>query len=252
VTRSENINELAAAMAKAQGEVAGAKKDSENPHFRSRYADLASVWDACRGPLSKHGLSVVQFPRLTSIGESAWAVEIETTLLHTSGQWMTDTLAVPISKADAQGVGSAITYARRYALGAVVGVAPEDDDANAAVGHAKHTNGAAGHAPSATAPRSASVGQTITNVAVNKTSTGKTQWAVTFSDNVTATTINPAIGQNATTLWNAKVPVVATLEHKGRFVNLMGLKKRGADDDAPELPVDDYRVEAPDESSIPF
>lgn len=144
---SEQINELATALAKAQGQLNGAKKDATNPHFKSRYADLASVWDACREALTKHGLSVLQSPRGVVTEAGAWAVELETCLLHTSGQWMADTLTVPVGKADAQGVGSAVTYARRYSLAAFVGVAPEDDDGNAASANAK------AHAEEARPPR---------------------------------------------------------------------------------------------------
>jgi hypothetical protein len=132
MNRSEVITELSAALALAQGEIAHAKKDSENPHFRSRYADLASVWDACRAALTKRGLSIVQSPRLISGGDQLWLVEVETLLLHQSGEFLSDSLAVPVNPANAQAVGSAITYARRYALAAFVGVAPEEDDANAA------------------------------------------------------------------------------------------------------------------------
>lgn len=130
---SEQVNELATALAKAQGQIKGAVKDAENPHFRSKYADLASVWDACRHALSANGLSILQAPRGV-VSEVGWTVEVETRLLHSSGQWMGDTLTVPVGKPDAQGLGSALTYARRYALAAFVGVAPEDDDGNAAVG----------------------------------------------------------------------------------------------------------------------
>lgn len=129
---SEAINELATALAKAQGTIKGAVKDADNPHFRSKYADLASVWDACREALSQNGLSVLQAPRGV-ISEAGWTVEVETRLLHASGQWMGDTITVPVGKPDAQGLGSALTYARRYALASFVGVAPEDDDGNAAV-----------------------------------------------------------------------------------------------------------------------
>lgn len=129
---SEQINELATALAKAQGAIKGAIKDAENPHFRSKYADLASVWDACRVALSSNGLAVLQAPR-GAVNEAGWVVEVETRLLHASGQWMGDTITVPVGKPDAQGLGSALTYARRYALASFVGVAPEDDDGNAAV-----------------------------------------------------------------------------------------------------------------------
>lgn len=137
MNRSDSVNELFSAMSKAQAEMSGAKKDSTNPHFKSSYADLASVREACFPAMNKHGLMVMQFPRLTSAGEHEWVVEVETVVGHTSGQFISDTLAVIVSKADAHGIGSALTYARRYALGAVAGVAPEDDDGNAAVGDAK-------------------------------------------------------------------------------------------------------------------
>lgn len=125
---SESIKELAAALAKAQAEIKGAAKTGENPHFRSRYADLASTWDACRDALTKHGLSIVQSPG----GDDPEIVRMTTRLLHESGEWIEDTLAMRPVKSDPQGIGSATTYARRYALAAMVGVAPEDDDGNAA------------------------------------------------------------------------------------------------------------------------
>lgn len=125
--KSESIGKLADALAKAQAEVTGAAKDSENPHFKSKYADLASVWDACRVALSKNGLAVVQLAE--SDGDRAVVV---TVLTHASGEWMRGRIALRPMKADAQGIGSALTYGRRYGLAAMVGVAPEDDDGNAA------------------------------------------------------------------------------------------------------------------------
>lgn len=123
------INELATALSKAQGEITGALKDSANPFFKSKYADLASCWDACRTPLSKNGLALTQFPT-TQEG----ATYLVTTLLHTSGQWMRSALIVQPKDDTPQGMGSALTYARRYALTAIVGVAQVDDDGNAASG----------------------------------------------------------------------------------------------------------------------
>lgn len=131
-----SIADLAAALCKAQAQMEGAKKDAANPHFKSKYADLASVWDAIRAPLTSNGLSVVQLLRSIQGG-----VEVETILMHASGQQISDVFAVPASKQDAQGYGSAATYARRYALMAMVGVAPEDDDGNAAVGTAGTAGG---------------------------------------------------------------------------------------------------------------
>lgn len=131
--QSETIASLAAALAKAQATIEGARKDSENPGFKQggkaiRYADLSSVWEACREQLVTNGLSIVQFP-----GEMVDnRMQMTTQLCHESGEWMRATLSIPLSKVDAQGYGSAVTYARRYALAAVVGVCPEDDDGNAA------------------------------------------------------------------------------------------------------------------------
>ncbi len=138
--RSPQLGEFFAAVAKAQGEIEGAKKDSTNPHFKSSYADLASARDAVQEPLSKNGLALIQWPRTVEGG-----VEIETWLGHASGQFMSGTLWMPCGKMDAHGVGSAITYGRRYALMAVTGVAPVDDDGNGAVeGHKPGAPGSAG------------------------------------------------------------------------------------------------------------
>lgn len=132
MTQSANINELATALAKAQGQIEGAKKDSSNPFFKSSYADLASVWDACRKPLSDNGLSITQ---TTTVVESQ--LYLETMLMHSSGQWQSGILPINPVKPDPQGLGSAITYMRRYGLQSMVGVAPEDDDGNAASGKQK-------------------------------------------------------------------------------------------------------------------
>lgn len=125
---SAEINELSAALAKAQGEIKPASKDTANTFFKTKYATLASCWDACRVALASNGLAVIQSPRLKHESEDHWLVELETRLTHASGQWIEDVLSVPVSKLDAQGVGSASTYARRYSLCAFVGVAPDDDD----------------------------------------------------------------------------------------------------------------------------
>ena len=120
--KSEQINELAAALSKAQGQMVAARKDSLNPHFKNLYADLASVWDAIRGPLTANGLSVVQLA-----SAEAGQAHIETTLMHSSGQFISGKLSMA-SGTTPQQIGSAITYARRYALSAMVGIAPDDDE----------------------------------------------------------------------------------------------------------------------------
>ena len=125
--RSTSIAKLVSALAKAQGEIAGALKDSENPHFRSKYADLASTWDACRQPLAKHELAVLQ-----PVSANGPHVTVTTILAHSSGEWISEALTLTAQQNTPQGVGSAITYGRRYGLAAMVGIAPEDDDGNAA------------------------------------------------------------------------------------------------------------------------
>jgi hypothetical protein len=127
IERSEQIAELATALAKAQAQLGPAIKDKTNPAFKSRYADLTAVWDACRKPLSDNGLSVVQMP----VDAEPGRVALTTILLHASGQYLSSTVSTRIVKDDPQGVGSALTYLRRYTLAACVGiVADEDDDGN--------------------------------------------------------------------------------------------------------------------------
>jgi hypothetical protein len=127
--KSESIAGLAAALAKAQGAMKGAVKDSANPFFKSKYADLASVVEAIRVAFASNGLSYIQTVDPSDKDE----VRVETTILHSSGEWIScGVLSLPVSKSDAQGYGSALTYARRYSLSAATGVAPEDDDGNLA------------------------------------------------------------------------------------------------------------------------
>ena len=134
--QSESIANLAKALSIVQGKLTYAKKDSKNPFFKSNYADLESVWDACRDLLSSNGLAVSQFPGATCIeiiGEVPVAtMSLTTMFIHESGEWIAQQMSVPVNKLDAQGAGSALTYMRRYALAAVVGVVQADDDGNAA------------------------------------------------------------------------------------------------------------------------
>jgi hypothetical protein len=127
----ENINELAAALAKAQLEISNPKFDSTNPHYKNKFASLAAVRNAIVPAFSKHGLSLLQ--ELTTTPEHS--ISCLTIILHSSGQSMRlGPLVMPASKADAQGYGSAATYARRYSLLAAAGVVgEEDDDGQAAV-----------------------------------------------------------------------------------------------------------------------
>jgi len=127
VITSESIGTIAAALAKAQAEMGNAIKDRTNPAFRSTYADLASVREAVTGALSANGIAVVQAP-----GNDGDAVTVETRLIHTSGEWLGSVVSARPAKSDPQAVGSAITYLRRYGLMAMTGIAPDDDDGQAA------------------------------------------------------------------------------------------------------------------------
>jgi hypothetical protein len=145
--RSSTFAAFAAALAKAQGAMEGASKDNVNPHFKSKYADLASVWEACRGPLSDNGIAVLQPPCAKGS-----VVTVTTLLAHASGEWIQSDLTMAAQQNTPQAIGSCITYARRYALASMVGVAPEDDDAEAAQGRS-NGNGQQQQRPPAPRPQ---------------------------------------------------------------------------------------------------
>lgn len=126
--QSTELGELFAALSKAQGQMTGAVKDSQNPFFKSKYADLHQVWEAVRKPLSDNNLSVIQ-----STNQRGTTLFVVTTIGHSSGQWMKSFTPVKMMKDDPQAMGSAITYARRYALAAIAGVAQMDDDGESAM-----------------------------------------------------------------------------------------------------------------------
>lgn len=127
--RSDTIADLAKALASAQSHMDHASKDRTNPAFKAKYATLASVLDACRTPLSHAGLAVLQPARVVlDGGSSGGLVEVDTMLVHASGEWVRETLTAAVSDVRAQTIGSAITYLRRYGLSALVGIAPDDDD----------------------------------------------------------------------------------------------------------------------------
>ena len=125
---SESINELASALCNAQGQMGGAVKDSANPFFKSSYADLTSVIKAIKQPFADNGLSYTQFPVSNENG-----VGVSTRLMHISGQWLEMEYTLPTVKKDPQASGSAITYARRYALQSIAGIPTADDDAESAM-----------------------------------------------------------------------------------------------------------------------
>lgn len=122
--QSETIGAIAAALAKAQGAIKPAPMDRDNPFFKSRYATLTSLWESARAALSANGLSVVQ---TTDFAESGDLVLV-TTLMHSSGEWVGSAYPVRAKDNTPQALGSALTYARRYAFGALVGLTSDDDD----------------------------------------------------------------------------------------------------------------------------
>jgi hypothetical protein len=123
---SETLGALGAALAKAQSQIAGASRDSVNPHFKSKFASLAAVWDACREALSANEIAVVQ-----PVTTRQRTVIVTTLLIHSSGEWIEERLPLIAQQDTPQGIGSTITYGRRYGLAAMVGVAPADDDGEA-------------------------------------------------------------------------------------------------------------------------
>jgi ERF superfamily protein len=146
MTTSEQVNEIAAALAKAQAGMKNAALNKVNPHFRSKYADLAGIRDTVTKPLADNGIAVVQ--TVDPSGENG--VYLRTRLLHTSGQWIEGACPI-LNVTDMQKMGSAITYARRYSLSAICGIAAdEDDDGN----EAAKSNGQAARPepPKVTAP----------------------------------------------------------------------------------------------------
>lgn len=125
--QSEKIDQLVAALLKAQNEMGVAVKDSANPFFKSKYADLATIQGVCEVPLFNNGLVITQGGCMTPQGNG-----IYTQLTHVSGQWMRSELPLILAKQDPQGVGSAITYFRRYGLAAMLNIEQADDDGNSA------------------------------------------------------------------------------------------------------------------------
>ena len=145
---SESITAIAPALVKAQALIEGAVKDSSNPAFRSKYADLSAVLAVIRQPMADNDLCVIQSPIRADGG-----VEVETLILHKSGEWIAQSCFIPINKWDAHGTGSGITYGRRYGLMSIFCIGTEDDDGNTAVerGPAPPVKKVAPPAPSAQA-----------------------------------------------------------------------------------------------------
>lgn len=127
MNHSEKIDELVKALIIVQSNLKPAHKDKENPFFHSEYASISAIYDTCRDLLAQNGLAVIQTTDI--INDNTCLI---TTLAHSSGQWIRGYLPLNMVKKDPQSQGSAITYARRYALAAIVGVIQEDDDGEGA------------------------------------------------------------------------------------------------------------------------
>lgn len=147
MNQSDSIAAIATALVGFQAACEGAKKNAMNPAFKNKYADLSAVWEAIHEPMAANGLAVVQLPLPAERGE----LRLRTQLLHTSGEWIASEIVMPLGKVDPQGYGSALTYARRYALAAMLGVTQEDDDGNGAM----KGQASAGNTSSAPATRQA-------------------------------------------------------------------------------------------------
>jgi hypothetical protein len=131
MTTSESITAIAPALIKAQGQMVGITKEGKNPAFRSKYITLDSILDTVRPILTSNGLMLTQGTVAT---DSTAAVTVEARIIHTSGEWISTTVTIPVTKQDAHGLGSALTYGRRYSVSALLAIsADEDDDANTAV-----------------------------------------------------------------------------------------------------------------------
>jgi len=125
---SESIKQIAEALVSAQKEIRFAIKDSTNPHYKSKYANINSVIDAVKAPLNNNGIAILQ--SLSPSDDNK--LHLTTRLIHSSGEWIEDTAVCPIQKQDPQGLGSAISYIRRYSLSAMCAVYADDDDGQSA------------------------------------------------------------------------------------------------------------------------
>lgn len=150
---SDSIKEISVALLKAQKEMEGAKKDSSNSFFKSKYSDFNAVLEACKGPLNNNGITILQPHRVDMFEGSSFMV-VETILLHESGEFISGETKVEVAKAnDPQALGSAQSYARRYGLQSMVALPSEDDDGESAM--SRNSKSPAKSAPSKPAAKSA-------------------------------------------------------------------------------------------------
>lgn len=192
---SPTLGAIAAALAKAQSEITGAKKDSVNPFFKANYANLESVWEAIKIPLSKNGLTVVQ-----GFTQDEKALLVESRLIHSSGEWIHSTLRLPILKQDPQSIGSLASYGRRYNLTALVGVYQEDNDAEQAMDRKVQQSAPQDTAPKVSQSANVSTAQVVKAPAqVQSTSPGKIAPVLKQPIHQAPITFSPTAGSGITT-----------------------------------------------------
>lgn len=225
---SEQIDQIAPALVAVQKAMKPAVKDATNPHFKSKYADLAAIWDACREPLNANGIFAGQ-----NVTGDDRTVAVSTRLVHISGQWIEfGPLVIPLNKQDAQAVGSGVSYGKRYSLGAALGiVAEDDDDGNAATASAPvkpATNGSSAPRPAAPTREEVNTATgeitddgllTVREVVPKDGATNGKPWTkftIHFSDGSKATTLDRKLGEAAQKA-KASGSQVRALTKSGRF-----------------------------------
>jgi len=149
---SEGIGHVAEALAKAHTEISSIERDGKNPHFKSRYATLDQILESVRPILAKNGLIIVQSSDDGS--EDHKYINVKSAVIHLSGEWIETSVQIPVSKNDAHGLGSALTYGRRYSLGALLAISTQegDDDGNAAVASMRKVQATASITPASNKP----------------------------------------------------------------------------------------------------
>lgn len=229
-THSECLNELAPALAKAQAAMKAADMDGENPHFRSRYATLASITTAVKKPLADHGLAVVQ-----GVGAGDGTAKVTTMVVHASGQWIASELSLPVGeRATPQAIGSAISYGRRYGLAGLLGVVSDtDDDGEAAEESAKASPVAAVRKTATPAPAQAEDDfewkGTISKYEIKEGVSGRGPWKVhrVFLGDRSASTFDAKLGDAAEALRKLEAPVVLRVKpgKKAGSYELLGVEE---------------------------
>lgn len=241
MTTSEQLNEIAAAGAKAQRDLKHAVKDAKNPHFNSRYANEFALREASR-VFAENGIAVWQ-----GVVTAESGVEVTTLLTHSSGQWIKfDPFLVPLVKRDAHGVGSASTYAKRYALSAALGIAADDDDdgnaAVAAAGKAKNSRAVAA-APNPTAAQF-TVGLRVADLVLSCDASGEKPWKATLvtvnGEQLDVTIFSEPVRNLAVDCAQDGSPVIATINKLKQLTNL----KRWAAPKAEPTPEEQKAIDA--------